>query len=122
MFLEKCTKYSRSPKNTQTIDQKRVTFYNFWNRSSHRNDCFSFLELCSIIYQAHYIRTSVRNVFIRMCLFQNSLMTTAHFRIWYLICVFSIFIGGSVIFVEIQTDIITIFKILDIGMSGHSHY
>ena len=122
MFLEKCTKYSLSPKNTQTIDQKRVTFYNFWNRSSHRNDCFSFLELFSIIYQAHYVRSQFQNEFFLTYLFQNSLTTTAHFIIWCLICVFSIFIGGSVIFVEIQTDIITIFKMLDIGTSGHSHY
>ena len=24
--------------------QKRVTFCNFWNKNSHRNDCFWFLE------------------------------------------------------------------------------
>ena len=40
MFSENCTKLSLSQKNTRTIYQKRVTFCNFWNRSSHRNDCF----------------------------------------------------------------------------------
>ena len=39
--------------------QKRVTFCNFWNRSSHRNDCFWFLELFSMIYQANYVRSSI---------------------------------------------------------------
>ena len=37
-------------------------------------------------------------------------MTTAHFVIWYSICVFSIFIGSSVILVDIQTGIITTFE------------
>ena len=43
-------------------------------------------------------------------LLQNSLMTTAHFIIWYFISVFSIFNGSSVIFVGAQTGIITTFK------------
>ena len=51
MFSDKCTKYSLSHKNTQTIYQKRVTFCNFWNRSSHRNDCFWFLEFSTFLYQ-----------------------------------------------------------------------
>ena len=75
MFSDKCIKYSLPPKNIRTIDQKRVIFYNFWNRGSHRNDCFLFLELFSIISQAHYVRSSVKNVLFRTYLFQNSLWT-----------------------------------------------
>ena len=42
---------------------KRLKFCNFWNRSSYRNDCFWILELFSIIYQAHFERSSVHNAF-----------------------------------------------------------
>ena len=105
MFSEKCTKYYLFQKNTRTIYQKRVIFCNFRNISSHRNDCFLFLQLFSIIYQALYVRSSVPNVFFCTYIFQNSLMTTSHFIIIYLICVFSVFIGSSVILADIQTGI-----------------
>ena len=43
-------------------------------------------------------------------------MTTSHFIICQLICVFSIFMGSSVIFVEIQTGIITTLRSrMDLG-------
>ena len=96
IYFQKKSKYSLSQKNTRTIYQKRVTSCNFWNISSHRNNCFLFLELFSIIYQAHSVCSSVRSVF-------------RHFIIWYLICVFSIFIVSSVILVDIKTGIITTF-------------
>ena len=78
MFSEKCTKYSLSQKINRTIYQKRVTFCNFWNRSSHRNDGFLFLELFAIVYQLHYVRSYVRYVFFRTYLFQKNLITTVH--------------------------------------------
>ena len=105
MFSEKFKIFS-FPKKTRTIYQKCVTFCNFWNNGYYINNCFLFLELFSIIYKAHYVCSSVRNVFFRTCLFQNILMTTSHFIIWYLICVFSIFIGSFVILVDIQTGVI----------------
>ena len=69
------------------------------------------------MYPAHDVRSSVRNVFFRTYLFQNSLMTTAHFIIGYLICLFSIFISSSVTLVDIQTDIMKTCLILDMHMS-----
>ena len=63
-----------SSKNSRTIYQKRVTFCNLWNRSSHRNDYLGFLELFSIIYHAHSVRSSVQNVVFRMYLFQKILL------------------------------------------------
>ena len=120
MLSEKCKKYYLSQNNIRTIYEKRVTLYNFWNRSSHRNDCLLFLELFSIIHQAHYVRSSVRNVSFCTYLFQNSLTTTAHFIIRYSIYVFSIFIGSYVIFVYIQTGIITTLM-LDMHKSMQSH-
>ena len=38
---------------------KQVTFYNFGNRSSHGNDCFWFLELFSIKYQAQSVHSYI---------------------------------------------------------------
>ena len=38
---------------------KRVTFCNFWNSGSRINYCFWFLELFSMIYQAHSVRSSI---------------------------------------------------------------
>ena len=121
LYFQMYFNISLSFKNIRTIYQKRVTFCNFWNRSSHRNDCFLFLELFSIIYQAHNVRSSVQNVFFCTYLFQKSLISIAHFIIWYLICLFSIFISSSVIFVDIRTDILTTFLMLDIHKSRQYH-
>ena len=60
--------------STRTMFQKRVTFCIFWNEISHRNDCFWFLELFSILYQAHSVCYSVQNLLICMYLFQNILL------------------------------------------------
>ena len=46
-------------------------------------------------------------MFFSTYLFQNNLMTTPHFILRYLICVFSIFIGSSIILFVIHTGIIT---------------
>ena len=63
LYFHMCFQYISFLKKIRTIYQKRVTFRNFWNRSSHRNDCFWFLELFSTIYQAHSVGSSFRNVF-----------------------------------------------------------
>ena len=63
----------------------------------------------------------LKNLFIRTYFFQNSLITTAHFIIWYLICSLSIFIGSPVILVDIQTGIIMTFLMLGMHTSRQSH-
>ena len=79
-----------------------VTFCKFWNRSSHRNDCFWFLELFSRIYQAHSVRSSVWNAF-----FVRNYFRTVSFTITDILCLFSILFCSSVISTDIQKGIIT---------------
>ena len=74
-YIFRCiSNISLSSKNTQAMHQKRVTFCNFWNSSSHRNDCFWFLELFLVIYQGNSVCFSVWNVFFFTYLFLNSLL------------------------------------------------
>ena len=98
-----------SRNNTRRFYQKRVTFWNFRNRSSHSNNCFRFLELFLIVNQSCSVRLSVWLMFFCTFLFQNSLITSVYSIITYLICFFFILFGSSVISVEIQTGIITTF-------------
>ena len=102
LYFQMCFQHFSFFQKYRTIYQKRVTFCNFWNRSSNRNDCFWFLELFSIIYQAHSIRSYVQNVFFRTYLFQNRF-----FIITYLLCLFLILFGSSVISTDIQKGIKT---------------
>ena len=49
-FQKIYTKLYLSLNITRTIYQKHVTFCNFRNRSSHRNNCFWFLDLITLLY------------------------------------------------------------------------
>ena len=93
--------FSFLPKYPNNIS-KRVTFCNFWNRTSHRNDWFRFLELFSIIHQAHSVRSSVKMYF-----FVRTYFRTVYSVMTHLLCLFSIVFGSSVISTDIQNDIIT---------------
>ena len=119
MLLEKNSKYSLYQKNTRIIYQKRVILCNFWNRRSHRNHCFLFLELFLIIFLARYVRSLVRFFLFVLISEQFNDSSLLHYRVFNM-CIL-LFIGGFVILVDIQTGIITDFSLLDIYTSRQSH-
>ena len=104
MSSENCTLLSLSPLNTQTFYQKEVTFYNFRKRSSHRNDCFQFF------FKYIYYFTSTFSKFVILTwVFVRTYFRTIDFIITYLLSLFSIFFGCSVISLDTQKGIITNF-------------
>ena len=58
-MLSQNVKNILSPKKYPNNLSKTGNILKIWNRSFHLNDCFLFLDFFSIIYQAHFIRSSV---------------------------------------------------------------